>query len=95
MAIWKQRILDAHDSGISLRKWLDNNSISAVTFCKWRRRLIASGDISPDISLHSERKKQERIDLWKKRIDDARRSGLDPHQWCIQEGISWNAFRYW
>ena len=95
MAIWKQRILDAYDSGISLRKWLDSNSISSTTFHRWKREVIASGDISPDISPRSERKKQERVDLWKKRIDEARRSGLDPHQWCIQEGISWNAFRYW
>ena len=94
-ALWKQRIFEAYSSGISLHNWLDNNGIRAMTFYRWKRKLIANGDISPDISPRSEGRRQDKIELWKKRINDACHSGLSQRQWCIQNEISQKAFRYW
>lgn len=94
-ALWKQRILEAYNSGVSIHNWLENNDISAMTFYRWKRKLIANGDISPDISPRSEGRRQDKIELWKKRINDACHSGLSQSQWCIQNGISWDAFCYW
>ena len=94
-ALWKQRISEAYSSGISLHNWLDKSGISTMTFYRWKRKLIANGDISPDISPRSEGRKQARIDLWKKRINDACHSGLSQSQWCIQNKISREEFCYW
>ena len=95
MALWKQRILDAYNSEFGVTKWLQEKRIRSSDLYRWRRKLVVSGDISPDIFPCSEEKKQNKIELWKERISDAYRSELSIEQWCKQHGISRGAFRYW
>lgn len=40
-------------------------------------------------------KKGSRYELWMKRIQDCRESGLTQKEWCEQNQISVSSFRYW
>ena len=91
-AYWKDRILEANSSGLSMAEWCRQHHISYGAMLYWRQRFIKSGELPGDICNLQQRHDGE---YWKRQILEADNSGLSMAEWCRRHQLSYEGFKNW